>query len=255
MKTFTTNLQLTSAFMLCVCMLISKTSNGQSDSTENSLSPSSGIESYDQEPKQAPRLLKPVYFGYEVSFAMQQHSLRSSVQKLNNLAVSELGVRVGAKLSSARAGLKGYGGIYYSGGDVPYSIDMLDAGIVGSLYFLRLRKIAYHSLEPYAVAGMAYQGARFYGSYLNDVMTNNSVGEGPFLGNVSWLQAMGGIGVEYQFESANLNFMHFFAEVRFGVPFLFHASIDEFSETQTSNATSLSFGVSFGKFKNLRHHQ
>lgn len=189
------------------------------------------------------------YFGYEISVGAQYQTFTSQLQQIHNLPVTELGARAGVRIANTIGALRAFAGLHYADANVPYTIDMLEGGLSSQVYLLRLNKRAYHTLEPYAGAGIIYQQAQFYGTYLSTEHTNKSVSEEPYLGHVSWLQAHAALGIEYQLESESQHFLHFFLEARAGTPFLFHASNRAFAGTEAETPIGFQFGVSFGKFR------
>lgn len=75
-------------------------------------------------------------------------------------------------------------GLFYSSSAVPYTIDMFEVGISGSLYVLDLKKVKYRAVEPYVVMDLGYHQDRYYGAYLDNTPCNRSVSEERLLGRI-----------------------------------------------------------------------
>jgi len=197
----------------------------------------------------------PVYMGAELAFSYPQYLLKSRIAELKQLPVSFIGMNLGGIIGNQIGKVKTNVGMYRSNPAVPYEIDMIQGAVSANIYFLRLKKITYHTLEPYSVVGITYQRTKFYGNYLptaNDggrTQINYSSSEPPVLGRTGFAAISFGAGVEYQLESKNELFIHFFAEVGYGIKIGAIASNSSFDGTAPSNLTSISIGTSFGIMK------
>jgi hypothetical protein len=190
------------------------------------------------------------YFGYSITLATQSFGMKSDISEINDLSVSREGASVGLVVGNNRGSIKSYLGLYYSAASVPYSMDFLEAGISANMYLLRTKAIRFHTFEPYAVLNIHDLRTTFFGTYLkNDQTSNKSTSKEPMLGRLNCLQLSSGLGVEYQLENDNLDFIHLFAEVRYGTSLLYHTDEHAFDRTKMQNPLTFSFGVSFGKKK------
>jgi hypothetical protein len=194
---------------------------------------------------------RPLYLGCELSLACPQYILKSRIPALDGLHTQYLGTNLGGVASSAAGKLKATVGMYYSEPSVPYTMDMVQGAVSGSLYLLRLKKIKYHSVEPYATVGLTRQLTKFYGDYLpaeNGAapQTNYSLTEQPLVGKTGFTQMNLGVGVEYQLESCSNVFIHLFAEAGYGVLISSGSSNRSFSGTTLSNPATISLGLNFG---------
>lgn len=198
-----------------------------------------------------PRIEKPIYFGYEIGVGAEFQNLTSDIPQLQHLALHMEGATVGIKLANTRGAIRAMGGLFYSGGNVPRTIDMLKGGVSGNLYLLRLKEVVYRTFEPYALVSLTYQQTKFYGTYLHDDnrKKNNSMSEEPELGKVHSATTSLGAGVEFQLENDRYQFIHFFAEGKYSTPIFTKGSNNDFSQTQINTPFTLSIGMSFGKFK------
>mgnify|MGYP001592233335 CR=1 FL=1 len=193
---------------------------------------------------------QPTYFGYEIGLVSQHYVLESNIQQLQQLHVSNDGVKLGIKWANTRAAFRSHVAAYYAGSSMPYSINMLEGGMSGNLYLLRMQqKVVSHKFEPYALLSVSYQGAQFFGSYLEHDQTSKSTSRETRIGQVSWVNAGIGAGVELQLESETHQFLHFFAEAKYGVPFMFNGSNSDLSQTTSKSPYTITLGASFGKFK------
>ena len=194
----------------------------------------------------------PVYLGAEISLAFPQYSLKSRIAALDGLRVNYIGTNLGGVIGNAVGKLKANVGLYYSEPSVPYTMEMLQGAMAGTLYILRLNKVKHRSFEPYISLGLARQQTKFYGNYLPSTddglatSTNYSATEQPLLGKTGSTQINTGVGVEYQFETCAATFIHLFAEIDYSVLISSHASNQAFSGTRQSNPTSFSLGINFG---------
>jgi len=195
-----------------------------------------------------------VYVGGEMSLAFPQYSLKSRISALEGLRVNYIGTNLGGLIGNAIGKLKANIGLYYSEPSVPYTMEMFQGAIAGTLYILRINKVKHHSFEPYVTLGLAHQQTKFYGNYLpqdNGIapLANYSNSEQPLLGKTGFTQMNTGVGVEYQLTSCNTTFIHLFAEVGYGVSISSSASNLAFAGTRLSNPTTFSLGINFGIIK------
>jgi hypothetical protein len=198
----------------------------------------------------------PTYLGGELSLSFPQYNLKSQIAELAGLHVSYIGTNLGGMVGSPIGKLKANVGMYYSNPSVPYTIDMMQGSLAASVYVLRLKKVKYHSFEPYAGVGFTYQGTKFYGNYLpftdngiSTQTTNYSVTDPPLLGKTGFALLNLTTGVEYQLESTCNLFIHLFAEVNYGVAVSSAASNHSFSGTAPASPASVSVGINFGILK------
>jgi hypothetical protein len=200
------------------------------------------------------RSANPIYKGYEISLAVPQSILKSTIPNLNDLKMTFLGANLGFVLASSRAKFKTTIGYYESDPSVPYTMTMVQWSLSGGIYPLRLLKARYHIIEPYTSAGLTYQHTWFYGTYLPNLDATNpnynySAAREPMLGKTGLTQFNLVLGFEYQLMSHKITFMHLFTEMNYGVPILWSASNIEFSGTKAGNMTMITAGINFGIIK------
>lgn len=196
----------------------------------------------------------PTYWGAELSLSVPQSVWISKIPQLDKMNVNYLGTNLGGVLGFPVGKIKASGGLYNSGASVPYDIYMLQGSLSSNIYLFRLRQIKYHLFEPYAVVGVSRQQAKVYGHGLAPVQpkslqANYSTADCPLAGVMTDTQLNVGAGVEYQIESGRNNFIHFFAEVTYGVPLAWRASNDAFRGTRSLNSACISLGINSGIFK------
>jgi hypothetical protein len=196
----------------------------------------------------------PVDKGYEISQGVSQSTLQSGIPQLNKLKMTYLGTNLGLVVASPYAKLKAIVGYYGSESSVPYTMNMVQASVSGGVYPLRLLREKYHTFEPYAVGGLAYQHTWFYGTYLPNLDNtspkyNYSSAREPLLGKTGITQLNLGLGLEYQLMSNEIVFIHLFAEMNYSVPILCTASSVVFSGTIPANPTMITLGINFGIIK------
>jgi len=197
----------------------------------------------------------PIYFGGELSLTHTQYELKSKLPQLSNLPVAFLGTNLGGVLGNPMGKVKANAGLYYSDDSVPYTIDMLQAAVSTSVYFLRLNKVKYHTIEPYASIGFSFQKSTFRGNYLATddnnapIDSNYSTSDSPVLGRTGHGIMNMALGVEFQLESEANLFIHLFAEAGYGVALASTSSRKEFQGTAPSSISSFSLGINFGILK------
>ena len=192
---------------------------------------------------------RPLYFGYEIGVGVQGYTLKSNISRINNLHVLREGGYAGIKLGGNRVALRANAGLYYSDASVGYSIDHLEGTVSGNIYLLRLGKVKSHMFEPYFVGSVTYQRAKFFGSYLQTEQKNYSYGNERELGSVRWYSGEVGAGIELQLHNDNLQFLHFFAEAKYGSPFSYNSSNVGYSQTFIKAPVALTVGVTFGRIR------
>jgi len=196
----------------------------------------------------------PKYVGGELSLTHYQYSLKSKIGELSKLPVSFLGTNIGGVWGNPIRKTKANAGLYYSDASVPYTIEMVQASISTSVYFLRLKKVKYHTVEPYASIGLTFQKNTYRGNYLSTDQNNNptqssSSSDAPLLGRTNHELVNAALGVEYQLESPNYLFVHLFAEVGYSFAVASGSTRKDFNGTSPTNLSSFSIGVSFGTFR------
>lgn len=196
-----------------------------------------------------PRLRRPYYFGYEFGVGVQHQMLQGAMHSKDEMCAVSGGLTLGVKLANRRVAVRPHVGLYYADGSGPCSLDVLEGGATGQVYFLRLGRIKSHTLEPYTLASVFYQRTAFCGVQSSGTQTNYSVSDESKLGAVRWVNGSVGLGVEYQLENDDFQFLHFFLEGRYGMPFMMSRSNETFATTSGNNLMNVAFGVSFGKIR------
>jgi hypothetical protein len=193
---------------------------------------------------------KPTYVGYSISAGTQSYTLSSNLPRLNGLTVTREGGSIGAVAGNDRGAIRSTLGLFYSSPSVPYSIDVVEIGLSGYVYLLRMNKIKYHTIEPYFSLSTKGIKSGFYDDFSESrTKKNNSTSQEKLEGSVNSLQGFVGIGAEYQLTSESNHFLHFFMEVRYGMTFANYSASNALSQTSTSNPMSFALGVNFGKIK------
>lgn len=203
------------------------------------------------------RRKNPLYIGGGIALAFPQYTLKSRIEALNGLKVSYIGTAIGGVVANQVVKLKANVGLYYSNPSVPYNFEMLQGSLSSNIYFLRIKKITYHTFEPYAKLGLSTQRTKFYGNYLPaenrnkpaDPNNNYSSFDQPLLSVSLYNQLNTGLGVEYQLENCKKMFIHLFAEMNYGVMISSRSSNVAFNRTITHNPLSFSVGVNVGIIK------
>ena len=196
------------------------------------------------------KINRPIYLGFELAIGAPVYTLKSDLTALNHLRVSNLGASAGGIVANKFGKLRVNAGLYYSDATIPYSFDLLTAGVSANVYLLRIGDARYHTVEPYFIGGISQQHIKFYGNYLDQNVTRNySSSEQPFLGKGVTTQLNVGLGGEYQLENDQGDFIHLFAEVTCGVPVATRCTREVIDRTQIISPVSISVGTSFGNIK------
>jgi len=241
---------LTVMVSLTSCMAIAQSSRSPFDGKIDTR-----VRMWDDKKKKVRTRKIPVYLGAGASVSYTQSTLQSSIDRLDKLPLNFLGTNVEGMLGTPIGKVKANAGIFYSGASVPYTIDMYQGGLSGTIYLLRLTKITYHTFEPYFTAGVSYQEAQVYGSNLissdrdANESANYSTTDPPLAGKVFNTQLNLGAGIEYQLENDRDKFIHLFAEMTLGVPVHCSVSNHAFEGTRVLRPVNISIGAHFGIFK------
>jgi hypothetical protein len=189
------------------------------------------------------------YFGYTLFFGSQRYDLSSDIAPLNELSVNREGGSVGIIYGNRKGFLKSTVGLYFSSSG-PSSIDVVETGISGCLYLLRLKSSASHTIEPYVSISTKGLRSIFYGNYgEKETPKNYSLSDENRIGTLYTGQAFVGLGAEFQLENETSDFIHIFTEIRFGSSFINQSSENLLKGTNIGNAMSFSIGINFGKIK------
>jgi hypothetical protein len=192
-----------------------------------------------------------LYYGMEASFGYRSFSIESNIDAINGLKVVQegatAGLTVGNDMFRSRLQVAGF---YYTTGNIPYSIDLIESAALINIYPLALAGAKSQSIKPYLTGGFSYYRTRYYGFYLQEKSTtpqkNYSVTEAPYLGNVNTTMATIGGGIEYAIPA--FRFVRIFADVQYGIPMATKAS-QEFTATRITPATAFSIGACFGSIR------
>jgi hypothetical protein len=198
---------------------------------------------------QADAQKQPRYVGYEVSMSLPSYRVISNIPQISNMYVSYFGMQVGGIMAIPQVKLKATAGLHYSSANLPYSFDLISGNLSAQVYPLRIKNIRYHTLEPYIVGGINQSQTKYFGTYMNkDERINYSKGDEELQGRTNSTNIMGGVGLEYQLENENQNFIHFFTEFNYMSP-LYNSASSQFEETKFKSSCAVVFGINFGIIK------
>jgi len=138
-------------------------------------------------------------------------------------------------------------GFYYSSAKTARTVDLFESEGLINFYPLQYFRKGKAALDIYLVGGVTMDNIKFYGHYLVDdkAVVNYSVTSEPYLVKLTQISATGGIGLEYHLPM-EFDFVHLFAEAKYGKPFQASTNNESFKNTTISYLSSLSVGVSFG---------
>jgi hypothetical protein len=183
------------------------------------------------------------YFGLEGTFGIKSFNIKSDIPELNKMQViaegGSAGIVIGNEVIKINARILGF---YYSTLNVPRTIDLFESEVLLNYYPV---KNSLSGITMYLTSGVSVDKIKFYGHYLKkDEQVNYSDIREPYLGGILQVNASVGIGLEYRLP--NVDFVHLFAEGRYGIPLQVASSGKAFENTTVNNFTSFSLGVSFG---------
>ncbi len=195
-------------------------------------------------------LHKEVNKGFEISVASSSYRLMSNSHHLNNLPVVSTGFNVGAMWSNQITKARVYSGLYYTNTGVPRDIDLLNFGVASNVYGLQLFNKRVRFVEPYLSTGFELGVSSFFGNYMSsDKVINYSITKEPLIGKTYSTKINLGAGVELHYENDQRQFLHFFAELRYGIPISTAANVVDLSGTVSKNLMGVLLGIQFGIIK------
>jgi len=188
------------------------------------------------------------YMGFEGTFGARSFKINSSITQLNQMAVlgqgGTLGLVFGNDILRTKVRAAGF---YYSSSSTPRTIDLFESEALLNFYPLEYFRRYENALDIYLIGGVGIDNIKFYGHYLSEdtQKVNYSTNDEPYLGKLSQINLTGGLGLEYQL-TINDDFVHLFAEAKYGRAL--HSSADRvaFENTSIKDFSSINIGVSFG---------
>jgi hypothetical protein len=186
------------------------------------------------------------YMGFEGTFGVRSFGINSDIPQIDQMSTLVEGGSVGFTFGSdfLRAKLRA-GGFYYSAASVPRTVDLFESETLLNFYPLQYFRKSENSFDIYLLAGVSMDNVKFYGHYMSDEKVNYSTSSEPFLGRITQFNTAIGLGFEYQLPLQG-DFLHFFAEAKYGVPVSSDANRVAFENTSIERFTSVNVGVSFG---------
>jgi hypothetical protein len=188
------------------------------------------------------------FMGLEGMFGVRSFTLKSNIDELNGLRVTEEGGSAGVTMGNAfykvNARLLGF---YYSASHVSRTVDMFEVETTLNVYPLQLLKNYRSAFNVYLSGGLTMDKVKFFGHYLyaDKADVNYSDIREPYLGKITHVLGTAGVGVEYRLP--RFDFVHLFAEARMGMPIQKINHGNAFEQTAMRDYTAISIGVSFGK--------
>jgi hypothetical protein len=184
--------------------------------------------------------------GFSVSFGSRSNRITSSLEAINNMSLTAQGGTVGVLWGNRVIETKLVAGYYYSGAQVPHSIDMIELEASARFYPLNAFTGKEHKVTPYLNVGASRNHYKMFGFYgLHETgLRNYSVSTEPYLGNIDAYYGSMGTGVEVKvFDQGD--FVKLFSEVNYH-RLLHQNASDLFQNTALSGQLSINVGVSFG---------
>jgi hypothetical protein len=189
-----------------------------------------------------------LYKGFVASFGAHTSDLSSDIAEIHatvlQQAGGEIGLIAGNRIAKAKLGLIGY---YSSTGSTPGTTDLYTSNVSVNFYPLAWILKKNPMVEPYFTGGVDYDNYKFYGFYVNREpgQTNYSQADAPYLGRITQVNGTFGAGIELRLKD-DYNFIHLFAEARYGHSLSSTSNGTLFSATTISNQTQMTVGVTFG---------
>jgi hypothetical protein len=198
--------------------------------------------------KSSAQTVSESYKGFKAAFGVHALKVNSNVPELSQISAKFDGGSVGVVKGNkfVRAGLT-VAGFYYSGDNVPRTIDLVYSDATVNFYPLAFSKKDFR-IQPYIASGLALSRFKFYGHYLPQEPSkpiNYSAPE-PYIGKQRTISAMLQCGLEYRFPE--YEFLTFFTECTLLKPITSTADV-MFEKTSIHNVASFQVGIAFGSFK------
>lgn len=185
------------------------------------------------------------YFGFKTTFGTQWIAFKSDIPEINGLHSKFNGCSIGAVAENrALSASVTFFGLYYSGDDVPRTINLITSDAAVSLFPFPLINLN-PRVQPYFFAGLSLARLKFYGHYMQQDSTNtiNYSAPEPLLGRRKTLSVLFGGGIDYRFQEYEL--LHLFIDASISKPI--HAIADPtFEKTSFRRTASIQIGVVFG---------
>jgi hypothetical protein len=185
------------------------------------------------------------YIGFDVSLGVRVFTVTSDINKINDMRALHEGGGAGVIIGNDHFKAKVKAGFYYSGSNTPHTQEVYESSLQINFYPLSYFKgVEKAKLKPYLIGAISTDNIKFYGTYVDKQYEKR--GYEPYLGKLTQVSGLGGIGIEYQLNNY-LDFVHIFAEALYGSPLKLSSSVEEFNRTTINQFSYISFGVSFGK--------
>lgn len=192
---------------------------------------------------------QPKIKGLDATFGFRLFTLDSDLPELENLNIVQeggsAGLVFGNRILRTKVGILGF---FYSSPDVPRTINVFENEIAWNFFPLSVTKRT-SIVEPYLAGGFVYNAVKFKGHYASDVdrRINTSAPE-PTIGTVHKIDLSLGTGLEIGLLNNYRQFVHFFAEAKYGIKLYQDATDARLSGTSVSNQLFCSAGLRFGSF-------
>jgi hypothetical protein len=187
------------------------------------------------------------YVGMRISVGMENATIKSDIAKLDKSKFSAVGGSAGLYLGNQKGFIVTTAGLYYSTESACSSVDILTANVQGGLYLLRLSSTRHHVIEPYLAVSVNDARSTFYGPARSKEGRSN--GQEEKIGVINTVRTSVGLGLEFQLANRASDFVHFFAEARYGHTLLQSTSRPEFEQTSLQLPLSARVGVVVGRIK------
>ena len=193
---------------------------------------------------------EPTMFkGFEASFGTRSFAMTSDIPELSNLTVVEEGGSFGILYGTDRLRVKLRAiGFYNSTDKIKRTINAFETEGIANFYPLQMGKGTKTKVEPYVLAGIAYNQFKLYGHYLHTSEgqpVNYSDSREPLLGKI--VRAMGTVGAGIEWRLVNsFEFIHLFTEIKCTQPLYEKTNETMFANTNIRNCVAVNVGVNFG---------
>ena len=191
------------------------------------------------------------YKGFVASFGTHFSDISSDIAGIDaaklQQAGGEVGLIVGNRIAKAKVGLIGY---YTSTGSTAGTTDLYTSNVSANFYPLALILNRTPMIEPYLTGGVDYDKHKFFGFYAHQEpgQTNYSQAEAPYLGKITQFNATFGAGIEVRLKD-DYDFIHLFAEAKYGHNLSSKSNSALFSGTAISNQSQVTVGITFGAIR------
>jgi len=187
--------------------------------------------------------------GFGAYIGVASSVLKSDHAAIASMTAAQEGGSLLVTAGTPAVRIKAIGGFFYSSSKVAQTVDLVRLGSQIEFHPLSCLAKDYVRFSPYIIGSVVRNSHKFYGFYgsgSEDQPRNYSISDEPYLGSVTTLETMAGVGIAMQLKSVSGQFLHLFAEYKAGFAFSHDAS-SMYQNTFFEKSKTVNVGVVFGK--------